>query len=218
MRVPLWLKVGYTVWLVAWLAVCLHLYPLAHLLWLCYFGNVVFAFALWTESPLLFSWQAVALLIPDMLWTISYFTRLALGPDRYLLHFADYMFNPMYPLYQRAASLFHAGMPALFIWGLLKYGYDRRAIFLQLATIGVLYPLTYWVSLQFGNVKENIHDDINWVFLPLGNPPDDFVPQVKWLAFALIYFPIIMFLPSHFLLIAVFRRPKSQSPVKPQAA
>ena len=60
MRIPLWLKVGWSVWVVAWAPLYWHQYGLQNFLYFCDLGNFFIAAALWLESPLLFSWQACA--------------------------------------------------------------------------------------------------------------------------------------------------------------
>ena len=48
-RVPLWLKIGYTIWVVVWLILYKQFVGWAHYLWLCHLGNVVIVIGLWTE-------------------------------------------------------------------------------------------------------------------------------------------------------------------------
>src|SRR5437016_2083332 len=99
MRLPLWLKVGYTLWVVGWIAhyVYEHYahgadYNLLLTLWFCYIGNCLIAVALWTESRLLFSWQTVALLLVQLAFSIDAVSRLLLG--WHLLGGTEYMFDP----------------------------------------------------------------------------------------------------------------------------
>ena len=61
MRVPLWLKIGWTVWVIAWVPLYWTQYGLQNFLFFCDLGNLLLMLALWLESPLIFSWQATGL-------------------------------------------------------------------------------------------------------------------------------------------------------------
>ena len=55
MRVPLWLKIGWTVWVIAWVPFYWTQYGLQNFLFFCDLGNLFLMLALWLESPLIFS-------------------------------------------------------------------------------------------------------------------------------------------------------------------
>ena len=78
-QIPLWLKVAYTFYLLVLIPTDLHFYGPWIFLWFCHIGNVVIAAALWTESPLLFSWQTLSLLYFQVMFTLDLLGRLALG-------------------------------------------------------------------------------------------------------------------------------------------
>ena len=63
MRIPLWLKIGWTIWLIVWAPVYLRHYEAQNFLYFCDIGNVLIGIGLWTESPLIFSWAACGLLL-----------------------------------------------------------------------------------------------------------------------------------------------------------
>jgi hypothetical protein len=71
MRVPLWLKIGWTVWVIAWVPFYWKQYGLQNFLFFCDLGNFFLMLALWLESPLIFSWQATGLLLFQILYTID---------------------------------------------------------------------------------------------------------------------------------------------------
>jgi len=58
MRLPLWLKVGWTLWVAVWAPLYWKQYGAQNFLYFCDLGNFFIAIALWTERALLFSWQA----------------------------------------------------------------------------------------------------------------------------------------------------------------
>src|ERR1700737_2922866 len=63
MRVPLWLKIGWTGWVIAWGPFYWTQYGLQNFLFFCDLGNLFLMLALVLESPLIFSWQATGLLL-----------------------------------------------------------------------------------------------------------------------------------------------------------
>ena len=191
--IPLWLKLAYTAMVVAIVPVYCAYYGLANFLWFSDIALVVTAFALWTESRLLASMMAVAVLLPELLWNVSFFSRLLLRARVSAL--ADYMFAPEIPLWIRALSLFHIPMPLALIWMLATLGYDRRALTAQTALAWVVFPLTYAVT--------DPKDNINWVFGPGGRPQRRLPPRV-YLALLLIVFPLVVYVPTHLLLSALF--------------
>src|SRR6266478_1400668 len=71
MRVPLCLKIGWTVWVIAWVPFYWTQYGLQNFLFFCDLGNLFLMFALWLESPLIFSWQATGLLLFQTLYAID---------------------------------------------------------------------------------------------------------------------------------------------------
>ena len=193
--IPLWLKLVYTLMVAAIVPVYFVHYGPANFLWFSDIALILTAVALWGESRLLASMMAVAVLVPELLWNVSFFARL-LARVR-VSPLADYMFDPAIPLWIRALSLFHIPMPLVLLWMLHTLGYDPRALPAQTALAWIVFPLTYAVT----DPKENI----NWVFGPGGRPQRRLPPRV-YLGVLLIVFPLIVYVPTHFLLAALFGR------------
>ncbi|HEV3510588.1 MAG TPA: hypothetical protein VGS05_02720, partial [Candidatus Sulfotelmatobacter sp.] len=63
MRLPLWLKIAWTVWLIVWAPLYWRQYGAQNFLFFCDIGNFLIGIALWLESPLIFSWAACGLLL-----------------------------------------------------------------------------------------------------------------------------------------------------------
>ena len=79
MRVPLWLKIGWTVWILCWAPLYWRQYGAQNFLFFCDLGNVIIAIASWSESALLFSSQAVSLLLFQLLYCIDLLGALISG-------------------------------------------------------------------------------------------------------------------------------------------
>lgn len=185
---PRWLKIGWTLWLVAWVPVYWSAYGPQSFLWFCDMGNFVLALALLRESRLLFSWQAVSLLLVQSLWTIDYVLRLATGT--HFIGGTEYMFDDSLPWAIRQLSLFHAATPPVLVWGLSRLGYDRRAWLLQTFTAWVVLPLSF---------LQGPERDINWAWGYYDRPQAFVEPQLYLVACMALY-PLLMYLPAHLVL------------------
>ena len=71
MRLPLWLKIVWTVFVLCWAPVYWKQYGVQNFLFFCDLGNFLIAIALWTESPVLFSWEAVSLLVFQTIFVLD---------------------------------------------------------------------------------------------------------------------------------------------------
>ncbi len=151
MRVPLWLKISWTIWVAVWAPVYWKHYGAQNLLYFCDLGNFLIAIALWLESPLLFSCQAAGLLLFQSLYTIDLLGALLSG--RHLIGGTEYMFDSGVPMFVRLLSLFHLVTPPLLLWAIWRLGYDRRGWKLQTLIAWVVVPVNYFWRPEF---------DINW--------------------------------------------------------
>lgn len=188
-RIPLSVKLIYTAWMAVWIPVYwLHSGP-ENFLWLCDVANFLIGLALWMESPLLISSQAVGVLFVQILWAGDYFSRLILG--FHPIGGTEYMLDGAKPLYLRLFSLFHVAMPPLLLWAVNRLGYDRRGWRLQTAITWVLLPAT-WLLVEADR-------NINWVWKPFGKPQTLLSPPLYLLALCLLY-PLLLYLPTHLML------------------
>src|SRR5689334_20537188 len=110
-------------------------YGVVNFLWFSDIALIVTGIALWDENRLLASMMAVAVLLPEALWNLSFFARL-LGVR--VSGLADYMFDGAIPLWIRGLSLFHIPMPLVLLWMLRTLGYDPRALPAQTALAWVV--------------------------------------------------------------------------------
>ena len=119
-RLPLWLKIGWTIWLIVWAPIYWRQYGAQNFLYFCDIGNVLVGIGLWMESPLIFSWAACGLLLFQSLYTIDLAGALLTG--RHFIGGTEYMFDPHLPLFIRLLSLFHVVTPPLVLVGDLAIG------------------------------------------------------------------------------------------------
>ena len=193
-RLPLWLKVGFSVWMLLWVPAYLSFYGPRNFLWLCDLCNFILLIALWAESKLLFSSQIVSVLLLDVLWTIDVGMAFFFGVHP--IGGTQYMFNLEIPTHIRLFSLFHVFVPVLLVWSVWRLGYDRRGLLLQTALTWIILPLSFIFSSP--------EWDINWVWGPFGRPQTLLHPGVYFLLCMLLY-PVIVYLPTHGLVLLLMR-------------
>jgi hypothetical protein len=191
--IPLWLKLGYTLFVCVLVPIYWRQYGPANFLWFSDIALLVVVPAAWLESSLLASMMALAVVLPEMAWNIDYFYRLLTG--RSLIGLTDYMFDATIPLLIRGLSLFHVALPLLLIWMLHRLGYDRRAWLFQTLVAIVVLPLSY----VFGSPDENI----NWVY-GFGGKPQTALPGPLFVTVLLLIFALGVYLPMHFSFANIF--------------
>jgi hypothetical protein len=188
MRVPLWLKILWTVWVVVWAPLYWKQYGAQNLLYFCDLGNFFIAVALWLESPLLFSWQATGLLLFQSLYTIDLLGAVLSG--RHVIGGTEFMFDYKVPLYLRLLSLFHLVAPPLLLWAVWRLGYDRRGWKYQILTAWVVVPINHFWRPEF---------DINWARGPFSRE-QQVIPGSMYLLGYLIVVPLLVYWPTHLAL------------------
>jgi hypothetical protein len=188
MKVPLWLKIGWTLWLIVWVPLYWRQYGAQNFLFFCDIGNVLIGLGLWLESPLIVSWMACGLLLFQTLYAIDFACALLMGG-----HFSggtDYMFDPHLSLPIRLLSLFHIVTPPLLLWAIWRLGYDRRGWMLQTLMTWIVVPINYfWRPEQ----------DVNWVRGPFFHEQHA-MPGIIYLLGYLVVVPLGVYYPTHLLL------------------
>jgi hypothetical protein len=197
MRVPLWVKIGWTIWLILWAPIYWRQYGLQNFLFFCDIGNILIGVGLWLESPLVFSWQACGLLFFQTLYTIDLAGAILL--HRNIVGGTEYMFDPGVPLIIRLLSLFHVVTPPMLLWGIWRLGYDPRGWKYQTLTAWIVIPINYFWRSQF---------DVNWARGPFFRE-QHLVPGIFYLAIYLIVVPLLIYFPTHLFLTWLSRRWKS---------
>jgi hypothetical protein len=188
MRVPLWLKVLWTVWVILWAPVFWRQYGAQNLLYFCDLGNFFIAAALWMESPLLFSWQACGLLLFQSLYTIDLLGATISG--KHVIGGTEYMFDATVPLFVRLLSLFHVATPPLLLWAIRRLGYESGGWKYQTLTTWVVVPINYmWRPER----------DVNWARGPFSYQ-QHVVPGWLYLVAYLIFVPLLVYWPTHLML------------------
>lgn len=198
--ISLWLKLAYTLFVIVLVPAYWLEYGPENFLWGSDIALCVTLLALWAENALLASMMALAILLPELAWSIDFFWRLMFGADSLELLGTRYMFDPELPLLVRGLSLFHVMLPALLVWLVYRLGYERRALIYQTVLAWVVLPATYLLTDPSAN--------INWV-RGLGREPQAWMPGPVYLILLMIAFPVVVYLPTHLLLERLFAAPRS---------
>jgi hypothetical protein len=185
MRIPLWLKVSWTAWVLAWIPVYWRQYGLQNFLFFCDLGNIFIAAGLWLESPLIFSWEATGLLFFQTLYTIDLAGALMTG--RHCIGGTEFMFDPHVALWIRLLSLFHVVTPPLLLWAIWRLGYDGRGWRYQTLTAWIVVPINYFWRPEY---------DVNWARGPFSHE-QHVIPGLAYLLGYLIVVPAVVYYPTH---------------------
>ncbi len=185
---PTWLRLGYTLWFVAWVAAYWQLVGPVNFLWLCDIANFVILIAIWSGSSLLFSSQAVGVLIIQLVWVVDVLGRLLLG--FHPVGGTEYMFDPAEPSLVRVLSTFHLWVPILLLWAVYRFGYDRQAWKLQSLIAWTVLPLSLLTDPEL---------NLNWIWRPFG-VEQTLVPPALYMVVCLFLYPLVLYWPTHKLL------------------
>jgi hypothetical protein len=180
-------------WMLIWLPAYFRVWGWANLLHLCDVAVILSFAGIWLRNSLLLSSQAVGALAAGVLWVLDVGWRLATG--HFLFGGTEYMWDSRYPLWVRLLSTFHIGLPLLLLWTLRKVGYDRRALVLQSAIAAVLLFLSRFL-LPALNMNYAYSDPLfhrTWG------------PAATHLAVILIPLVVLIYWPTHWLLLSLFR-------------
>lgn len=189
MRLPFWLKLGWTLWVAVWVPLYWKYYGPQNFLWFCDLANVFILIGLWLESRLIFSWQACGLLIFQTLYAVDLVWALASG--NHVIGGTEYMFQANVPLFLRLMSLFHIVTPPLLLWAIWKVGYDARGWKYQTLTTWMVVPVCHF---WFGRY------DINWAHGLFGRE-QHVVPGLVYLVAYLLVVPLVVYWPTNMVLL-----------------
>jgi hypothetical protein len=185
MRLPLWLKIAWTLWVAAWVPVYWKQYGVQNFLYFCDLGNLFVLAAFWLESRLIFSWQATGLLLFQTLYIVDLFGAVATG--HHFIGGSEYMFDPHLMLRLRLLSLFHIVMPPLLLWAIWRLGYDKRGWKFQTLLTWIVVPINYFWRPRY---------DVNFargLFLREQHS----IPGGLYLMMYLVVVPLAVYWPTH---------------------
>jgi hypothetical protein len=186
-RIPLVLKVVWTAVMLAWIPVYWHQYGPQNFLYYCDIGNLLITVGLWLESRFIFSWQAVGLVVFEILYDIDLLVAFLSG--HHATGGTEYMFDPNIPLLVRSLGLYHFVVPILLLWAVYRLGYDGRGWKWQIVLMAIVVPITFfWHS----------EDNINFA-RGIGHE-QQLIPGWLYLIGYLVVVPLVVYWPTHLAL------------------
>jgi hypothetical protein len=188
MRIPLWIKLLWSVLVIVWIPIYWRQYGVQNFLFFCDLGNLFIVAGFWLESRLIFSWQACGLLLFQTLFSIDLASAVMSG--RHLIGGTEFMFDAHVPLIIRLLSLFHVVTPPLLLWAIWRLGYDSRGWKLQTLTTWMVVPINYLWRPEY---------DVNWARGPLFREQQVISGPLYLLAY-LIVAPMVVYYPTHRML------------------
>ncbi|MCS7045954.1 MAG: hypothetical protein NZO58_06330 [Gemmataceae bacterium] len=229
-RLPLWLKLAYTAFMAVLVPIYWRDYGPTNFLYFCDVALFFTLAGLWLESPLLISAPLVGIFLPQMLWVVDFLVELT---GNHLTEMTHYMFDDRRPLFTRMLSFFHFWLPFLLLGLVWRLGYDRRAFALWTVTAWLVMGICYVAmpeprpqpreapSLQappgtdVPQIEPAAHRqrrqepvNINYVFGMSDQKPQHFMDPDWYFATLVVGLPIVIYLPTHLLLVWLFgRRP-----------
>lgn len=199
--IPTSVKVAYTVFVAVLVPFYLDFHGPANFLWICDIALLVTVLALWLESPFLASMPLVAVFLPSLIWLADFLAKIISG--HFLTRWTHYMFRSDIPEIIRAFSLYHAWLPFLLLWIVLRVGYDRKAWLAQTLLTWAVLPICFFLT---DPVRA-----INGVFGASGEKSQTMMAPWLWLMLMMLMYPVCVYLPTHAMLKRFFRDPSSRS-------
>lgn len=209
-RIPRWFKAAYS----AYVAVVVPCYWVAYTPWnflyFCDIALLVTAVAIWVESPLLVSMQAVAITVPQLLWVVDLVCRLVAGV--HVTGVTAYMLDAGIPPFLRALSSFHGWLPFVLLWLLSRLGYDGRAFRLQsVAAIIVLLVSYLFAPAPPPSASHPAWAvNLNYVYGLDDKHPQTYMAPRLWLGFMMAFHVLAIYLPTHLAFRRLFAPPASR--------
>ena len=196
-KIPLWVKLLFTVWLGVLVPTYWQSNPIG-LLWSCNVALLVSWVALWLESSLLVSMAALGIVWWQLLWVLDFVIHLGTGLST--LGMSNYMFDERLSLVSRGLSLYHGWLPFVLLWALSRLGYDRRALLPQTLVAWAVFLLSAALTTDLTGPAGNL----NMIYGLSETKPQPWMASSLWLVLLMILWPASVYVPCHFIFRRVF--------------
>lgn len=198
-RIPLLVKLLYTLFVVVLVPVYLRTYGPTNFLYFCDIALFMTLAALWLESALLVSAAAVGIVLPQALWAVD-FIATSLGWP--LLGLTAYMYDDALPLYARFLSFFHFWLPFFLLWLLKRTGYDALGLPLwTVIALVALYICYFWMPAPPPPADNPaLPVNINYVYGFNDQAAQTWMPAWMWFAGLQTGLVFLILWPTHAIL------------------
>ena len=141
---------------------------------------------------------AVGILLPQIYWCIDFIAN-AFGVS--LTGMTNYMFNPNSWWFLRGLSLFHGWIPFLLVYLVWKLGYDKRGLPAWTVLAWALLLVCFFFMPPPRPNPGLTPVNINYVWGMSDVAAQTWVHPYVWVAGLMIGLPLIVFIPTHLLLM-----------------
>jgi len=199
-RIPLTLKLVFTTFMAVLVPVYWSHYGPTNFLYFCDLALFLTLAAMWLESRLLASMAAVGIILPQLVLWCGDFAAHLVGLK--FIGMTDYMFDAHRSLFLRSLSLFHGWLPFLLLFLVIRLGYDRRALFAWTGVAWGAMLFSYFCLPTPGAKLANPLAPVNvdYVYGFSDTAVQTWLPEWAWLTFLLVALPVLVYLPTHFVL------------------
>lgn len=191
-KFPAWVRWASVIWFAVWFPVYWHSWGAKNFLHVCDITVMLTCAGFFWSSGLLLSSQAVATIVPDLLWDLDAGWRVFTGHN--LMGGTEYMWDTHHALWVRLLSLFHVVWPVLLLCAIAKTGYDRRGFILQAAIAAAAM-----IASRFASAAVNINYAFRDPVLHRAWGPAPVHVALMWVGLV-----IVIYAPTHFVLTRMF--------------
>jgi hypothetical protein len=119
-----------------------------------------------------------------------------------------YMFKSSISPFARSLSSFHGWLPFLLLWVVSRLGYDRRAFGIWTLLAWALMLVSYFClsAPPAPAATPNLPVNINYVYGLNEQQPQTWMAPGLYFVLVMIAFPLLLFLPAHWILLKLFGR------------
>jgi hypothetical protein len=209
-RIPLWVKLLYTAFVVVLVPVYLHDYGPTNFLFFCDVALLMTLVAIWWESSLWASAPLVGIMVAQLLWMLDFFVELAgavSGQGWQLTGMTHYMFNYNNKLFLRGLSFFHFWLPWLLVYLVWKLGFHRRAfVTWTMLGWGLLFVCYFFMPAPPApEDNKYLPVNINNVFGMSYDEEQTSMPRPLWFSLEVIILTFGIWLPTQWVMTKIFR-------------
>ena len=199
-RIPLGVKIGFTLFMAVLLPVYTRSYGLLNFLWFCDLAMLFTLAGILMESPRLISGASAGIILPQVLWLVDFAVECT---GHHFTGLTGYMFEPDRAFYLKLLSSFHGWLPFLLLYLLSRLGYDRRGWMIWTATAWAACILS-WFLIPGPTTQPLAVKNVNMVYGPSETVEQTWAHPVVFLVGWMIALAGIIYWPTHLLLTRCF--------------
>jgi hypothetical protein len=173
---------------------------------LLYFCNVALFLGtagICLERTLPVAMAAVGVVLIQLLWSADLMLTAA---DASPVRMTAFMLSDNLSLFKKSLAMFHAWLPFVLLFALSRLGYDQRALLWWTVLTWALLLVSYLFLPRPPAPADDptLSVNVNFVFGLNMSGPQQRMPELAWLGGMMIVLPLLVFLPSHFVLRRLF--------------